>query len=134
MAAKPYKHLSSLCPCGSAATYADCCQPVHQGAAARDAEQLMRSRYSAYVLQNDTYLLRSWHPRTRPASISHEDGIRWLGLKIIKHTHDGTAHARVSFEARYRVGGGSAVRMREDSRFVLEDGHWYYVDGEFSDA
>ncbi len=89
----------------------------------------MRSRYSAYVLQRDDYLLASWHPRTRPASLAHESGTRWLGLKVIRHHVTDATRAEVIFEARYRVGGGSAVRMREHSQFIKEDGHWLYVDG-----
>ncbi len=90
----------------------------------------MRSRYSAYVLQIDDYLLQSWHPDTRPESLSHEAGTRWLGLKVVSHTPHDETHAEVRFEARYRVGGGSAVRMRENSRFVKSGGHWLYVDGD----
>lgn len=118
------------CPCGSGTSYAGCCKRLHEGVAASDAEQLMRSRYSAYVLQLDDYLLRSWHPDTRPDSLTHETGTRWLGLKIISHTPRDDTHAEVQFEARYRVGGGSAVRMRENSRFVKDGEQWLYVDGD----
>ena len=90
----------------------------------------MRSRYSAYVLELDDYLLRSWHPTTRPQAIEHEVGTRWLGLRVKSAEQLAPDQASVSFEARYRVGGQSAVRMRETSRFLREGGHWYYLDGQ----
>ncbi len=94
----------------------------------------MRSRYTAYVLKNDAYLLQSWHPDTRPQSIEHEPGTRWLGLKVLSHTVLDSTHAEVLFEARYRVGGGSAVRMHERSRFVLWNDRWVYHEGKLSPA
>jgi len=120
----------SACPCGSKRSYAECCEPLHKGLPAADAEQLMRSRYSAYALQRDDYLLKSWHPSTRPDHLDHESGTRWLGLKVLHHSATDPNRAEVTFEARYRVGGGSAVRMREHSRFIKADGHWFYVDGD----
>lgn len=124
------------CPCDSGAAYARCCGPLHAGVPAADARALMRSRYSAYVLGDADYLLASWHPTTRPAALSLADapGRRtvWLGLKVQAHASTGPDTAEVSFTARLRVGGGSARRMHERSRFVREDGHWFYVDGDVS--
>lgn len=120
------------CPCGSGKAYADCCRLYHAGEPAPDAEALMRSRYSAYVLENADYLLATWHPSTRPATLSFDEGLRppkWLGLSVHAHEATGADTAEVEFTARFRVGGGSAQRMRECSRFVREDGRWYYVDG-----
>ncbi len=120
------------CPCGSPQPYARCCGLYHDGAAAPDAEALMRSRYSAYVRQLPAYLLASWHPDTRPAELSLDEPAgqrtRWLGLTIHEHTCSDPTHAQVRFTARYRIGGGSAVKMLEHSRFVLEDGRWFYLD------
>lgn len=117
------------CPCGHPRTYAQCCGLLHAGAAAPDAEALMRSRYSAYVRGDADYLLRSWHASTRPQTLVFEaPHPTWLGLKVVSHRSTGADTAEVVFQARYRVGGGSAVRMREHSRFVHEHGHWYYVD------
>ena len=94
----------------------------------------MRSRYSAYVLRDGDYLLASWHPRTRPAELDMSDapGARtvWLGLQVHSHRNTGTDTADVEFTARLRIGGGSAQRMRERSRFVREGGRWYYLDGD----
>ncbi|MEN5207164.1 YchJ family metal-binding protein [Stenotrophomonas terrae] len=123
---------SSPCPCGRAQTYAACCGRYHAGQAAPDAEALMRSRYSAYVLQDVDYLLASWHPDTRPAELSLQDApgqrTQWLGLSVKRHALTGEDTADVEFTARYRVGGGSAVKMTEHSRFQRIDGRWYYLD------
>jgi SEC-C motif-containing protein len=54
----------------------------------------------------------------------------WLGLKVESHTVTGAETGEVVFTARLRVGGGSAQRMHERSRFVREGGHWFYVDGD----
>jgi SEC-C motif domain protein len=90
----------------------------------------MRSRYSAYLLGLEDYLLRTWHASTRPAELDLSvDPIKWLGLKVQSAKATGEA-ATVEFVARYRVGGGQAERMHEISRFVREDGVWFYVDGQ----
>ena len=91
----------------------------------------MRSRYCAYVLGDAAYVLASWHPDTRPETLDLEDtaSTRWLGLDVKRHTPLDADHATVEFVARYRVGGGSAFRLHEISRFVRQDGRWYYVDG-----
>ncbi len=126
------KTLSDPCPCGRAQAYADCCGVYHAGTPAPDAESLMRSRYTAYVQERADYLLASWHPDTRPEVLGFDDApaqrTRWLGLTVHEHRHTGADHAEVRFTARYKVGGGSAVKMQEHSRFVREGGRWYYVD------
>lgn len=123
------------CPCGQSADYARCCGPLHAGTAlATTAEQLMRSRYSAYVLRRADYLLATWHASTRPAGLDVEgDATAWLGLRVLRHGAEGPDRALVEFVARYRVGGASAQRLHEVSRFRREDGRWFYVDGEFPD-
>lgn len=90
----------------------------------------MRSRYSAYVQQNEPYLLASWHASTRPASIGWEVGTKWLGLTVQGSRNTGPDRAEVEFVARYRVGGQPAVRIHERSRFVREEGRWFYLDGD----
>jgi len=91
----------------------------------------MRSRYSAYVRQDAAYLLATWHPATCPAELSLEDALgqrtQWLGLVVHEHSEQGDK-AQVRFTARYRIGGGSAVKMTEHSRFERIDGRWYYLD------
>lgn len=123
--------LADACPCGSGCRLADCCGRYHAGAAAPDAEALMRSRYSAYALVLEDYLLATWHPSTRPAALDLDAASpRWLGLEIRRHTPSGDDTAIVEFVARYKL-GGRAYRLHETSLFVHEDGRWYYVDGEF---
>lgn len=93
----------------------------------------MRSRYSAYVLSLRDYLLATWHPDTRPATLDLDDspGLRWLGLDVKRHADAGNGSAVVEFVARYKVGGAPAARLHEISRFLRVDGRWLYVDGEF---
>lgn len=124
---------SSACPCGGV-TYAECCGPYLAGARAPDtAEQLMRSRYTAFTRNDESYLLATWHPSTRPPrlELATQSPVRWLGLKIVKTEagHAGDAHGVVEFIARCKV-GGKASRLQEISRFIREGGRWYYVDGD----
>ncbi len=93
----------------------------------------MRSRYTAYVLNNEAYLLATWHASTRPESLglATQPSAQWLGLEVKKHDAASTSAniaANVEFVARYRI-NGRAVRLHEISRFVHEAGCWYYVDG-----
>ncbi len=119
------------CPCGSGQPYAACCSPFHAGTSPTpNAEALMRSRYSAYVLQLEDYLLATWHATTRPSELDlAADATKWLGLEVKRHIVHDVDHATVEFVARYRV-AGRGHRLRELSRFVREDGCWYYVDGD----
>ena len=118
------------CPCGSTRPYTECCGPWHAGAPAPDAQSLMRSRYSAYVLCNEQYLLATWHPSTRPGSIPFSKNQKWLGLNVINASITGGASAEVEFIARSRVSNAAAVRQHERSRFVREGERWFYVDGD----
>ena len=129
---------NAACPCGREAKpgqprqLADCCGPyLHdfEQRPAPDAPSLMRSRYSAFVLERADYLLATWHARTRPARLSFEPDARWLGLEVRAHVSAGPAAAEVEFVARMRV-AGKAVRLHERSRFVHEGGRWFYVDGD----
>ena len=125
---------SPECPCGTGATYAACCGRWHAGAQqlqAPTAELLMRSRYSAFVRGDAAYLLATWHPRTRPpAPLALTPGVTWLGLEVRHHAPAGDT-ATVAFEARSVV-CGRVHRLVETSRFVREDGRWYYLDGDVS--
>jgi len=89
----------------------------------------MRSRYSAYVLALRDYLLATWHPSTRPLTIDFEPGLRWLGLQVQPALAVDADHASVAFVARSKW-GGRAQRLVENSRFVREQGRWYYLDGD----
>ncbi|MFT4268776.1 MAG: YchJ family metal-binding protein [Xenophilus sp.] len=126
------------CPCGRAAArgrrlaYAGCCGRFvedFEGTPAPDAESLMRSRYTAFVLRRAGYLLATWHPSTRPAALDFEPGLQWLGLQVKAHLQADASHAQVEFVARMRHASGRASRLAERSRFVREGGRWYYVDG-----
>ncbi len=123
---------SAPCPCGRVAAYADCCGRWHAGPLhlqAPDAAALMRSRYSAFVLGLEDYLLDTWHPSTRPAAALQIDpSTRWLGLELRRHRAIDADHAEVEFVARSKH-GGRASRLHETSRFVREAGRWFYVDG-----
>lgn len=123
------------CPCRKKSepiAYETCCGRFHRGQVPETAEALMRSRYTAYATHNARYLLETWHPTTRPAAIDVDDGLEWYMLKIVGHTEIGTT-ATVTFSARSRL-KGSTHDLRETSRFVRENGRWYYVEGMFADA
>jgi SEC-C motif-containing protein len=92
----------------------------------------MRSRYAAFVLGLNDYLLATWHPRTRPAALDpHEPALKWLGLEVKRHRPIDADHAEVEFVARSKL-GGRAHRLHETSRFVREAGRWFYVDGDIA--
>ncbi len=92
------------------------------------AQALMRSRYSAFALQNAAYLLATWHPRTRPVRLDFTPGQQWVLLKLIFATTNGD-NATVEFVARSKM-GGKLQDLHEVSRFVRDGGRWYYVDGD----
>ncbi|MEE9963456.1 MAG: YchJ family protein [Propionicimonas sp.] len=113
---------SDDCPCGSGFSYGDCCGRLHDGEAfAATAEQLMRSRYSAFALGDAAYLEETWHPDTRPRTVELGDGLEWLSLQIVYAGDD-----EVEFVARFRGPGGRGF-VRERSKFVQYDGRWVYL-------
>ncbi|MFC5609032.1 YchJ family protein [Variovorax soli] len=130
------------CPCGRLdlkgrpLAHGQCCGRYldhFDAVPAPDAESLMRSRYSAFVLENAAYLLATWHASQRPPQLEFEPGARWLGLDVRSHTRQDDTHAQVEFVARLRDAGGRASRLHEKSRFVREPNEggvwrWYYVD------
>ena len=125
---------SDTCPCGNPWPYSQCCGRYHDGEPAPNAEALMRSRYVAYLRRDADYLLATWHPTTRPDGIDFgAPPVAWLGLEIKQRWQDGADRAGVEFIARYRVGGESAHRLHERSRFALEEGRWYYLDDELAE-
>jgi len=124
---------SAQCPCGSGLKYIKCCgQYIKQGKSATTAEVLMRSRYSAYVLQNEEYLLNTWHHSTRPNELKLDsEPEHWMKLDIVR-TAAGKVKddsGQVEFTASFRI-NNERQRMHEVSNFVKEDGQWFYVDGE----
>lgn len=120
---------SSSCPCGGP-DYATCCgRFIVDGDIPATAEQLMRSRYSAYVKQDAAYLYDTWADATRPATLDFDDATQWLGLQVKSHQQRDDTHAEVEFIARYKI-GGRAYRLHERSRFERNEGRWRYVDGD----
>ncbi|WP_369054207.1 YchJ family protein [Kineococcus terrestris] len=109
---------SGPCPCSSGEAYPACCGRWHAGEPAPTAEALMRSRYTAFVLRDASYLLTTWDPATRPDDLELDDDVRWLRLLVLGTTGGGPFddEGTVAFEAHHRRGGERAV-LREDSEF-----------------
>ncbi len=122
-----------LCPCSSDLDYQHCCGPFIDGQALPEhAEQLMRSRYSAYVLGKTDYLVQTWHPDYRPTELKLDQALQWIGLQIMQ-TEETADTATVEFEARL-LAHGKVDALHEMSRFVREAGRWLYTDGEMLPA
>lgn len=130
------------CPCGRGGPskkpldFAGCCGRFidhFETLPAPDAESLMRSRYTAFVLERADYLLATWHVSRCPPSIDFDADVKWLGLDVRSHRMLDATHAEVEFVARQKSPGSPAVRLHERSRFAREGegsaGRWYYVDG-----
>lgn len=119
---------TSQCPCGLDKHYKQCCELLHKTIIhAESAEILMRSRFSAYVKKNQQYLLDTWHSSTRPSEINFEGpgGFRWIKLTI-NESKEADKEAMVDFTAHYLINGQQG-QMQEHSRFIKEDGFWYYA-------
>lgn len=124
--------MAAACPCGSGHAFADCCRPLLRGEReAASASALMRSRYTAYVRRDEPYLMRTWHPSTRPASLEL-DGVSWRGLDVPAATRGGESddEGTVTFTAFWEDEGGAPGSMTETSRFIRVSGSWLYVDGD----
>lgn len=125
---------TSLCICGGGLIN-ECCKPfLDRTRLPETAEQLMRSRYSAFVLGDESYLLETWDISTRPLSLDlSSDQTTWLGLEVKDHLQLKEESAEVEFVARFRNadGQGRAQRLHERSRFRRVEGRWYYIDGVF---
>lgn len=91
----------------------------------------MRSRYSAYVLGLINYLLATWHPSTAPGELELPP-VKWIDLEVRYSEASGEAGI-VEFVARCRV-NGRAQRLHETSRFVWQEGRWFYIDGQVAEA
>lgn len=127
---------TQACPCGLPQTYSRCCGAFHTGeAVAPTPERLMRSRYSAFAMGDAAYLLRTWHPTSRPNKLVLDAGLIWKRLVIEASSGGGLgAHAgTVTFTAIARDAEGRHAQ-REHSRFLREQGSWFYVDGDALDG
>lgn len=124
----------NTCPCQSQKAYKECCAPFHHNEELpATAEQLMRSRYCAFVLHNAAYLIDTLHPDYRHADekaslLSLFEQTQWLGLKIIRHKTN-KLNAEVEFSAFYQD-ADEVAQLHEKSRFTQVEGKWLYQDGE----
>ena len=122
------------CPCGSGLSFGQCCEPIHDGAPAPTADALMRSRFSAFVVGDEDYLFRSWHPRTRPEGPYCDPCVAWEALEVheVEAGGPGDDAGVVTFTARYRTSLPDGVvrsgMLRERSAFVRRRGRWVYLD------
>jgi len=130
--------MTEKCPCGSGESYELCCGKYHTGKSVPEtAEQLMRSRYSAYVMKLADYIVDTTHPKKRQPMLRDEllsnfENVQWIRLEIVR-TSLGKAHdktGKVEFKAFYIAGGTDQV-LHELSRFKKHSGRWFYFDGVF---
>jgi SEC-C motif-containing protein len=121
--------VNGLCPCGLEKPYDDCCGALHDGiTTATTAEALMRSRFSAFAVGDTAYLLRTWHPTTRPGSLRLDRKQKWTRLEILGKTGGSPFHTEgtVEFRAHYTDRGEEGAQ-HENSHFVRDNGQWSYV-------
>jgi len=130
---------SDPCPCQSGHEYQNCCQPIIQQQSAQTPEQLMRSRYTAFAINDSDYLQASWHPDNRPTQLSLDDATQWKNLEILKaqpvseQIDQATTEGWVTFRATFfepNIGSGQWQALEETSRFLRESGKWLYHSGE----
>lgn len=121
-----------MCPCGSSEAYEQCCQKYHLGEALPEKpEQLMRARYSAFVMQEIDFLIDTLYPDNRTSTLRSElqqtfVTTQWLKLEVIKAQGN-----RVHFIAHYKDKSQHQGQLEEVSRFQRKQGRWYYRDGVF---
>jgi SEC-C motif-containing protein len=126
---RPHGH--DACPCGGG-LFRDCCEPVLDGVRLPEtAEELMRSRYTAYAVGHADHVFRTWHPRTRPDRPPVDEDVSWAGLQILRTEEGGPADENgvVEFIAR-NSGPLGRGELHEVSRFARRAGRWFYVDGD----
>jgi SEC-C motif-containing protein len=120
-----------ICPCGSGKNYASCCEVYISGTPAPTAEALMRSRYTAFVVEDEAYLLETWDPRTRPPKVVFEPEITWTGLDILKTVKGNVddTMGMVHFRAHFKTSDGQGTQ-EERSKFLRPESGapWIYVD------
>ena len=122
------------CNCGSGKTYEDCCEIAHKDITqVKTAEQLMRSRYTAFTMANGNYLMESHHASTRPLSekaeiVAWAEAVEWIKLEV-KSTNkglDNDSEGKVKFKAHFKENGKQRF-IKENSKFIKENGVWYYL-------
>ncbi|TFV55013.1 hypothetical protein E4P42_24260 [Mycobacterium sp. PS03-16] len=123
------------CPCGNDRPFGGCCLPLHTDERrAQTAEELMRSRYSAFAAGDADYVWRTWHPRTRPDTVALDGDLEWTGLQILTVAggSPGEDAGEVEFVAHHRRGRRTGT-LHERSRFAVRASRWFYVDGDILD-
>ncbi|PJC87673.1 hypothetical protein CSW98_00660 [Vibrio sp. HA2012] len=126
----------TLCPCGSQQSYTDCCQPIHrEHSNAALPVQLMRARYCAHVLQLTDFVVATYHPschaETEREGIAESVHLNWQKLDILDAPTPAENEGFVEFKAWLQDEDGMMQCMHERSRFIKENGLWYYIDGVF---
>ena len=120
------------CHCGSEKLYTSCCYPILLNKQfPTTAELLMRSRFTAYAMQNEAYLLKTWDTSKRPKDIDFsKEQAEWTKLEIVKTKKGGEKDCKgvVEFKAYYLQDNVEYV-MNEVSRFIKQAGRWFYLDG-----
>jgi SEC-C motif-containing protein len=138
--------INANCHCGSHLKFSDCCEPILFNAyKAQTAEQLMRSRFSAFYSNNIDYLIATHHPSKREAGdkknlLTSNSNCVWLNLKIISKNQGEKSHnsGEVEFIATYKQLDKNKdiqlCQLHENSRFIKENDQWFYLDGELSSS
>lgn len=131
--------VNSKCPCGSKLKYKVCCKPFHDGKIAKNARELMRSRYSAYASHVEKYIVQTTHQKNKDFTIDSDSWkqsiknfstqTRFEKLEILEFI-DGETEAFVTFKATL-TSNGEDSSFTEKSSFIKENGRWYYLNGEF---
>jgi SEC-C motif-containing protein len=129
----------AACPCGGMPprrTIDECCGPVLRGERmAATAEELMRSRYTAFAVADGDHLFRTWHPATRPKHVDTDPWVHWVRLEVLDTDAGGPDDDKgvVEFRALWTAGEGSTRQrgeLHERGRFERRAGRWLYVDIE----
>jgi SEC-C motif-containing protein len=120
---------ATVCPCGAAQPYDRCCGRLHRGEAqASTAEQLMRSRYTAFARQDAAYLMDTWHPSSRPRRVRFDAAGRWVGLEVVATDGGGMLDTEGTVEfIAHHIRGGERRDLHEISLFVRDEGRWRYL-------
>ena len=124
---------TNLCPCGSDLPFSSCCNIILEDhSKAKTAEQLMRSRYTAFIKKHDKHILCSWDDKNRPKALNHEEHpVTWLNLTVdeCKNGGEHDLTGTVQFTASY-IENGQLSHLKELSTFNKKDGLWFYANGQ----
>jgi len=126
----------NICPCNSGRLYSSCCEPLIDGnKSATTAEAMMRSRYTANVVKDVEYLLKTWHSSTKPKYMLSATIPELYGLQIVRTKEGSEADDRgvVEFKAK-SILQNKIWNLHEISHFVKEKDQWLYVDGDLLES